>query len=155
MVVVEPEDVPDTPVDQEIDVDIDVFDDGCSGPTAGCREIEFETQEDDGDDIFDFDGDVDTTCPIGTIDYKWTFTSPSRKNTYFTTEFVDNFDFSSEEGIWHILLEVEDGCGQTGSEEMNYTVRISTPPIITVYPPECTSGKCDEEDEIITEEECE
>lgn len=110
MVVVEPEDVPDTPVDQEIDVDIDVFDDGCSGPTVGCREIEFETQEDDGDDIFDFDGDVDTTCPIGTIDYKWTFTSPSRKNTYFTTEFVDNFDFSSEEGIWHILLEVEDGC---------------------------------------------
>lgn len=43
---------------------------------------------------------------------------------------------------------------------MDYTVRenppiIVGPPIIKVYPPECTSGKCDEEDEIITEEECE
>lgn len=54
-IIVDPEDIPDTPVDQEIDVDIDVFDDSCTGPTAGCREIEFETDEDDGDDIFDLD----------------------------------------------------------------------------------------------------
>jgi len=51
-------------VDEYIDVDIDVYDDDCSAPGTNCEEIEFEDEEDDGDDIFDFDGDVSTSCNV-------------------------------------------------------------------------------------------
>jgi hypothetical protein len=47
-----------------IDVDIDVFDDNCTGTNAGCRVIKFENDEDDGDDTFDFDGTVNTSCML-------------------------------------------------------------------------------------------
>ena len=106
-------DVKDIVTNPYIDVDIDVFDDDCTGSTAGCTEIEFEDEEDDGDDVFDFDGDVSTSCTVGTIQYKWTFMKESGTPKFiFTTEFVDNFDFL-EYGVWKILLEVVDGCGQT------------------------------------------
>jgi len=51
-------------VDEYIDVDIDVYDDDCIAPGTTCTELEFEDEEDDGDDIFDFDGDVSTSCNV-------------------------------------------------------------------------------------------
>jgi len=35
---------------------------------------------------------------------------------------VNDFEFILS-GLWVIVLEVQDGCGQTGREQMNYIVR--------------------------------
>ncbi len=114
--------VPKQELDQDIDVDIDVYDDACSWPLAWCEEIEFEDEEDDGDDIFDFDGDVNTSCEVWDISYDWTFThTPSGRVFSYSGEFIDNFDFTLK-WEWIILLEVVDGCGQTGSEVLRYIV---------------------------------
>jgi hypothetical protein len=62
-----------------------VYDDNCTPPGINCPEIEFEDQEDDGDDIFDFDGDVSTSCTVGAIQYDWTFTHiPSEQSYNYT-----------------------------------------------------------------------
>ena len=110
-------------VDEYIDVDIDVYDDDCSAPGTNCEEIEFEDEEDDGDDIFDFDGDVSTSCNVWNVSYNWTFTHPASSTYYtFSSEYVNDFEFILS-GLWVIVLEVQDGCGQTGREQMNYIVR--------------------------------
>jgi len=120
--------VGDTPNDLpvlDIDVDIDVFDDNCTAPWLTCTEIEFEDEEDDGDDVFDFDGDVSTNCSVSGITYSWRFTH-RESNTFFTfeSEFVDNF-FFSRPWVWDIILTAQDACGQSGTEQMIYIVRES------------------------------
>jgi PKD repeat protein len=108
--------------DQFIDVDIDVYDDDCESPWTSCEEIEFEDEEDDGDDIFDFDWDVITSCSIWSIDYYWTFAHEITWATYnFNIEFVENFDFLHT-WVWSIVLEVKDWCGQTWVQSMTYIV---------------------------------
>jgi hypothetical protein len=108
--------------DEFIDVDIDVYDDNCVSPGLTCEEIEFEDEEDDGDDIFDFDGDVLTSCTLEGISYDWTFQRNGSSQEYrFTSEFIEDFAFL-EPGVWTITLRARDACGQSGAESMTYIV---------------------------------
>jgi hypothetical protein len=43
----------------------------------------------------------------------------------FSTKYVNDFEFLIS-GRWIIILEVQDGCGQVGREQMNYIVRSDT-----------------------------
>ncbi|NDK10273.1 PKD domain-containing protein [Candidatus Gracilibacteria bacterium] len=109
-------------VSQQIDVDIDVFDDNCTLGNNTCKKIDFTSGEDDGDNIFDFAGKVDTSCKIGIITYNWTYThSASQTERKSNGVYQDNKVFDID-GLWNITLEVRDGCGNTGSEQMSYTV---------------------------------
>lgn len=105
-----------------IDVDIDVYDDDCD-ISVWCREIEFEEQEDDNDDTFDFDDDVVTTCSIAGLTYSWNFSHENGRDTFnFDDDYIDDFNFLTP-GVWTIILEVTDWCGQIWSEQMTYIVR--------------------------------
>lgn len=126
-----------------IDVDIDVYDDDCNisfwcneiditQETWGrincseeniCSEIEFESQETDGDDIYDFHQTIITTCSIAWFRYNWEFTRQESNERYiFTTAYVDNFNFINS-GVWDIVLTVTDACWQQAREEMTYVVK--------------------------------
>jgi hypothetical protein len=103
-----------------------VYDDNCVSPGNSCTEIAFEDEEADGDNIFDFSGNVSTSCDIGENSYKWSFTHPASSMYYtFSTKYVNDFEFLIS-GRWIIILEVQDGCGQVGREQMNYIVRADT-----------------------------
>lgn len=113
----------DTPIDREdtIDVDIDIYDDDCT-PSSNCKEIDFYIPWDDDPEIIDLDGDVETSCPVGIITYRWTLTHSESGNIYnYNWEYLDDILLGFT-GEWRILLEVVDGCGQTGSETLIYIV---------------------------------
>ena len=65
------------------------------------------------------------------------------KTFYYQGMFIDNFLFSLY-GDWKIQLRVTDGCGQTGSEQMTYTLSPNLPstpdPGVIVLPPVCDEG---------------
>jgi hypothetical protein len=72
-----------------------VYDDNCVSPGNSCTEIAFEDEEADGDNIFDFSGNVSTSCDIGENSYKWTFTHiPSNTINTYDGAYIDNFNFS-------------------------------------------------------------
>jgi len=113
----------DTPIETEntIDVDIDIYDDDCT-PTSICEEIDFYPIDDDDPEIIDIDGDVETTCPIGIITYRWTLTHSETWNVYnYNWEYIDDvlLGFTGE---WIIRLDVVDWCGQTWDETDTYIV---------------------------------
>ncbi len=126
-----------------IDIDIDVYDDDCNlvngcdeldiseNPVDDrvncdqnniCNEIEFESQETDGDDIYDFHETIITTCSTAWFTYNWEFTRRGTNERYtFQTAYVDDFDFVNI-GVWDIQLTVTDACWQSATEEMTYIV---------------------------------
>jgi len=108
--------------EQYIDVDIDVFDDDCIfSERANCSPIDFDEEAPDND-TFDFDGDVRTSCTIEGISYNWTFTNTTTWDIFnYSWEFIDDILFWRV-GVWNILLEVQDWCGNTWSEQMTYIV---------------------------------
>jgi hypothetical protein len=105
-----------------IDIDIDVYDDDCN-LIVWCSEIEFDSQEEDGDDTYDFHETIITTCSTAWFTYNWEFTRQGSSERYtFQTAYVDNFDFANV-WVWNIILTVTDACGQTGQEQMTYVVQ--------------------------------
>ena len=119
VIVWDPEDIiQDTSPDTEIDVSITIYDWGCPWPNMGCESIDFYEEGESGD-IFDFEGNVSTTCPIWDITYNWVFTSPSNDQQLFATWYIDNFEFLSP-WVWLIVLNATDGCWNTGSEQETF-----------------------------------
>ena len=120
---------PDTPPesDTSVDVSITIYDGTCPWPNTGCDPINFYEEGTSGDE-FDFEGDVSTNCPIWDITYNWTFTSPANSEQFFTTWYIDNFEFLTP-WEWLIVLEATDWCGNTWSEQETFIVRDpDTPP---------------------------
>jgi len=127
---VEP-DVWEDPVEQYIDVDIDIYDDICSWSNDTCSEIDFDEENPDNN-IFDFDADVLSSYPSDELVYDWTFTYvDTGESEGFNTEYVDNFFFDTP-WEWLIYLEVTDPEGNTGREQMTYIVEEITEQYIDV-----------------------
>jgi len=104
-----------------IDVDIFVYEDECSA-NIDCDTIDFYREDPDEDDIFDFEWEVETSCQTGIISYRWIFTHWETNNIFrYNGEYIDDI-FLWTPWKWNIVLNVIDGCGQTGSETLTYIV---------------------------------
>jgi len=111
--------------DTQIDVSIAIYDGWCPWPNRNCEAIDFYEEWKSGD-IFDFEWRVSTSCPVWDVQYKWTFTSPTRNQQLFASWYIDNFEFLSP-WEWLIVLNVTDGCGNSGREQETFIVRDSAP----------------------------
>ncbi len=107
--------------DDSIDVEIDIVDADC---TRGQTDCTFSGL-DNPDDTYDFLPDVETTCTSGIPNpdgYDRTFThEPTGEVIKREGDYIDNFSFLAE-GRRRIYLEVQDNCGNTGSDVLYVTL---------------------------------